>query len=116
MIRPEVWAALDDTYIDTGTGVTEWDRLTRNIPAGNVVMTTNALAAPAGGPPVASNALLTTSAGGTAPIFVGTWGAVDMIRDPYSDATSGGLRLTALATMDVTISRAAQLEVLTGIQ
>ncbi|OSQ44675.1 phage major capsid protein [Marivita geojedonensis] len=116
MIRPEVWAALDDTYIDTGTGVTEWDRLTRNIPAGNVVMTTNALAAPAGGPPVASNALLTTSAGGTPPIFVGAWNSVDVIRDPFSDAASGGLRLTALATMDVTISRAAQLEVLTGIQ
>ncbi|MEY8827337.1 phage major capsid protein, partial [Sedimentitalea sp. XS_ASV28] len=115
MIRPEVWAALDDTYIDTGTGVTEWDRLTRNIPAQNVVMTTNGLAAPTGSP-TASDALLTTSAGGTAPIFVGMWGAVDLIRDPYSDAQSGGLRLTALATMDVTISRTAQLEVLTGVQ
>lgn len=115
MIRPEVWAALDDTYIDTGTGVTEWDRLTRNIPAKNVVMTTNGLGAPSGSP-TASNALLTTNAGGTAPIFVGMWGAVDLIRDPYSDAQSGGLRLTALATMDVTISRAAQLEVLTGVQ
>lgn len=115
MIRPEVWAMLDDTYIDTGTGVTEWDRLTRNIPARNVVMTTNGLAAPTGSPS-ASNALLTTSAGGTAPIFVGMWGAVDLIRDPYSDAQSGGLRLTALTTADVTISRAAQLEVLTGIQ
>ncbi|MEY8840017.1 phage major capsid protein [Cribrihabitans sp. XS_ASV171] len=115
MIRPEVWAALDDTYIDTGTGVTEWDRLTRNIPGKNVVMSTNGLAAPTGSP-TASNALLTTNAGGTSPIFVGMWGAVDLIRDPYSDAQSGGLRLTALATMDVTISRAAQLEVLTGVQ
>ncbi|WP_421906761.1 phage major capsid protein [Mameliella sp.] len=115
MIRPEVWAALDDTYIDTGTGVTEWDRLTRNIPAGNVVMTTNGLAAPTGSP-TASDALLTTNAGGTAPIFVGMFGSIDLVRDPYSDAQSGGLRLTALATMDVTISRAAQLEVLTGVQ
>lgn len=115
MIRPEVWAALDDTYIDTGTGITEWDRLVKNIPARNVVMSTNGLAAPTGSP-TASNALLTTSAGGTAPIFVGMWGAVDLIRDPYSDAQSGGLRLTALSTMDVTISRAAQLEVLTGVQ
>ncbi|MEM9763048.1 MAG: phage major capsid protein [Pseudomonadota bacterium] len=115
MIRPEVWAALDDTYIDTGTGVTEWDRLTRNIPASNVVVATNAIAEPTGSP-AASNALLTTTAGGTAPIFVGTWGAVDVIRDPFSDAASGGLRLTALATMDVTISRAAQLEILTGIE
>ncbi|WP_424987992.1 phage major capsid protein [Microbulbifer sp. S227A] len=115
MIRPEVWAALDDTYIDTGTGVTEWDRLIRNIPAQNVVMTTNGLAAPTGSP-TASDALLTTNAGGTAPIFVGMWGAVDLIRDPFTDAQSGGLRLTALATMDVTISRTAQLEVLTGVQ
>ncbi|MEM6956152.1 MAG: phage major capsid protein, partial [Myxococcota bacterium] len=44
------------------------------------------------------------------------WGAVDLIRDPYSDAASGGLRLTALATMDVTVSRAEQLEILTGLQ
>ncbi|WP_424992408.1 phage major capsid protein [Oceaniradius stylonematis] len=115
LIRPEVWSDMDGLYIDTGTGVTEWDRLTRNIPAGNIVMSSNALEAPTGSP-AASKALLTTNAGGTAPIYVGTWGAVDLIRDPYSDAASGGLRLTALVTMDVTISRAAQLEVLTGIQ
>jgi len=116
LIRPEVWDAMDGAYIDTGTGVTEWDRLTRNIPAGNVAMSPNALAAPAGGPPVASNALLTTNAGGVSPFFVATWGAVDLIRDPYTDAASGGLRLTALATMDITVARAAQLEVLTGVQ
>jgi hypothetical protein len=51
-----------------------------------------------------------------APIFVGLWGAIDLIRDPYSDAQSGGLRVTALATVDVTISRSAQLEVLTNIK
>jgi HK97 family phage major capsid protein len=43
------------------------------------------------------------------------WGAVDMIRDPFTDAQSGGLRITGLLTADVQISRAAQLEVLTGI-
>ena len=115
LIRPEVWDAMDGTYIDTGTGVTEWDRLTRNIPAGNVAMSPNALADPTGSP-AASNALLTTNAGGVSPFFVATWGAVDLIRDPYTDAASGGLRLTALATMDITVARAAQLEVLTGIQ
>jgi len=115
LIRPEVWDAMDGTYIDTGTGVTEWDRLTRNIPAGNVAMSPNALAAPTGSP-AASKALLTTNAGGVSPFFVATWGAVDLIRDPYTDAASGGLRLTALATMDITVARAAQLEVLTGIQ
>lgn len=115
LIRPEIWDAMDGTYIDTGTGVTEWDRLIRNIPAGNVAMSPNALEAPTGSP-TASSALLTTSAGGVAPIFVGKWGAVDMIRDPYSDAASGGLRLTALATLDVTVARSAQLEILTGVQ
>jgi len=39
-----------------------------------------------------------------------------MIRDPFSDAQSGGLRITALATMDVTVARPAQLEVVSGIQ
>lgn len=116
LIRPEVWAALDGAYIDTGSGFTEFDHLTRNIPRGNVTMTSNALAAPAGGPPVASSALLTTSAGGVPPAFLGLWGAVDVIRDPFTDAASGGLRLTGLATVDVTVSRPAQSEVLTGIQ
>ena len=51
-----------------------------------------------------------------APIFGGAWGAVDVIRDPYSDAQSGGLRITALATMDVTVARPAQLEILTAVQ
>lgn len=114
MIRPEVWDALDDTLI-TDTAVSEWDRLTRQIPAGNIAMTSNALAAPAGDP-LATTAVMTTAAGGVAPVFVGAWGAVDMIRDPYTDAHSGGLRITALATMDVTVARPAQLRILPGIQ
>ena len=114
MIRPEVWSDLDDALV-TGTAVSEWERLTRNIPAGNIAMSTNGLAAPAGDPLV-TKALLTTTAGGVSPFFVATWGAVDLIRDPYTDAASGGLRLTALATMDITVARAVQLEVLTGLQ
>lgn len=113
LIRPEVWDTMDGTYINS-TAVTEWDRLKAAV--GSVVMSHNALPAPAGGPPVESKALLTTSAGGVAPVFVGLWGAVDLIRDPYSDAQSGGLRLTALITMDTTISRAVQTRVLTGVQ
>lgn len=116
LIRPEVWDSLDDTVFDAGSGITEWDRLVKHIPAGNVAMSSNALDAPAGGPPAESSALLTTATGGVAPIFVGTWGAVDLIRDPYSKAASGALTLTALATMDVTVARPAQLRVLTGIQ
>ena len=51
-----------------------------------------------------------------APIFVGIWGAVDLIRDPYSDAQSGGLRITALTTADVTVARGSQLQLLTGLE
>jgi len=114
LIRPEIWDGLDGALI-SGTAVSEWDRLTKNIPAGNIAMTTNALAAPSGDP-AESKALLTTNAGGVSPIYVGLWGAVDVIRDPYSDAASGGLRLTALATVDVQVLRASQLEILTGVQ
>lgn len=114
MLRPEVWSALDDEA-DADLAKTEWEKLTGNIPAGNIAMTANALAAPTG-TPAASSALLTTSAGGVSPIFVGLWGAVDMIRDPYTDAQSGGLRVTALATADVTVARGAQLQILTGLQ
>ena len=112
LIRPEVWDGMDGSYI-TGTAVTEWDRLKAAV--GSVVMSHNALPAPSG-TPAESKALLTTSAGGVAPVFVGLWGAVDLIRDPYSDAQSGGLRITALSTMDTTISRAVQTRVLTGVQ
>lgn len=115
LIRPEVWDGMEGAIFDAGSGITEWDRLTRNIPAGNVALTSNALDAPSGSP-AASDALLTTNTGGVSPIFVATWGAVDMIRDPYSDAASGGLRLTGLVTMDVSISRSVQLQVLTGLQ
>ena len=114
LIRPELWDYLDGVLI-AGTAVTEWDRLVKNIPAGNIAMTNNGLPAPSG-TPSATSSLLTTSAGGVAPIFVGAWGAVDMIRDPFSDAQSGGLRLTALATLDVTVARPAQLQLLTGLQ
>lgn len=113
LIRPEVWSDLDDTFADEGSGITEWDRLIKNVP--NVVMSSNALAAPAGSP-LASKALLTTNAGGVSPIFVATWGGVDLVRDPYAGAASGSLKLTAILTADVTVARPAQLEVLTGIQ
>ncbi|WP_245943230.1 hypothetical protein [Rhodovulum viride] len=104
LIRPELWDFLDGALIE-GTAVSEWDRLAKNTPAGNIAMTHNALAAPSGNP-LATASLLTTAAGGVAPIFIGAWGAVDMIRDPFSDAQSGGLRITALATMDLTVGGA----------
>ncbi len=112
MLRPEVFDGMDENLL-TGTAISEWDRLVAKI--GKVVLSTNGIAAPAGAP-LESTALLTTETNGVPPIFCGMWGAVDVIRDPYSDAKSGQLRLTALTTMDVTVSRAAQLEILTGIQ
>ena len=113
MIRPELWDFLDGSIFDPGSGVTQWDRLSRQMGAINT--TSNGLAAPSG-TPEATTALLTTTTGGVAPFYVGAWGAVDVIRDPFSDASSGGLRLTALATMDVTVARPVQLRVLTGLE
>ena len=112
LIRPELWAWLDGALI-SGTAVSEWDRLSAQI--GGIVQTTNALAAPTGSP-VASTVVLTTNAGGVAPAFVGAWGAVDLIRDPFSDAQAGGLRLTAIATIDLALARPAQVRVLTGLE
>lgn len=112
LVRPELWDYMDGAVWDAGSGITEWDRLAAKI--GSLSMSHNALAAPSGSPSACS-ALLTTKADGVAPIFVGKWGAVDMIRDPYTDAASGGLRLTALCTLDVTVARPAQLELLTGL-
>ena len=114
LIRPEVWEKMDGTLI-TSTAVSEWDRLTGNIPDANIAMSANALAVPTGAP-LACSALLTTAAGGVAPIYCGLWGAVDLIRDPFTDAQLGGLRITALATMDVTVARGVQLQLLTGVQ
>ena len=115
MVRPEVWDDLDEQSAASAAPLFEYDRLVRAIGAGNITLTGNALAAPTGSP-AASIALLTTTTGGVPPVFVGLWGGVDLIRDPYSDAASGGVRLTALATADVTIGRAQQLQVLTGIR
>lgn len=114
LIRPELWDYMEGQQ-SMLPDMTEWDRMLKHIALQNIAMTSNALSAPTGTPSAVS-ALLTTTTGGVAPIFVGAWGAVDMIRDPYSDAQSGGLRITALATMDVTVARPAQLELLTGLE
>jgi hypothetical protein len=111
-MHPTTWDFMDGSLI-SGTAVSEWDRHIRNFPAGNNVLST--LATLTAGTPDTSVALMTTSAGGVAPIFVGAWGGIDLIRDPYSDAQSGMLRLTAIATLDVQISRTAQLHLLTAL-
>jgi hypothetical protein len=122
LMRPELFGYLENK-LNTVTQTTEYHRLawllagqnaTGTFPA-NINVTSNAIAAPAGSP-AETSMLFTTATGGVAPIFVGLWGAVDLIRDPYSDAQSGGLRITALTTADVTVARPAQLRVLSGIQ
>ena len=113
MIRPETWAALDGAIFDAGSGITEWDRLSAQM--GAAVVTPNALAAPAGDP-LEATAILTTTAGGFPPLFMAMWGGVDLIRDPYTDAQAGGLRITGLVTADVTVARGSQVEILTGLR
>lgn len=116
LIRPELWDAMDAELID-GTAVSEWDRLLKNVPAENIAMSSNALAAPGGSPDVGNvSAVLTTVANGLPPAFCGLWGAVDVIRDPYSLAPSGSLKITGLLTCDVTAARGSQVEILQNLE
>jgi hypothetical protein len=97
-ITPAMWSALDDAIFDSGSGITEWQRLTGGM--GAPALSTQL---------PASTALMAVTAGGLSPAYLGIWGGVDMIRDPYSDAQSGGLRLTGLLTVDLVVPRAIQL-------
>jgi HK97 family phage major capsid protein len=115
LIRPETWDELEAQAASTAAPKWEWDRLVAAMGAGNLSMTTNALEAPSGSPAAAS-AILATTAGGLPPAFMAIWGGVDLIRDPYTDAASGGLRLTGLVTSDVTVARGSQVEILTGLE
>jgi len=102
-ITPAMWAELDDAIFDDGSGQTEWTRLIAGM--GSPILSTQLSA---------DTALMAVSAGGLAPAYLGMWGGVDMIRDPYSDAQSGGLRLTGLLTVDLKVPRATQLRVLSA--
>jgi HK97 family phage major capsid protein len=122
LMRPELFGKLEGT-LNTVTQTTEYFRLafllagrgaTGTFPE-NINVTSNGLPVPTG-TPAATSMVLSTSTGGVAPVFVGTWGAVDLIRDPYTDAQSGGLRITALATMDQTVARPVQTRILNDIQ
>lgn len=100
---PEIWAALDEALI-SGTAVSEWDRLTKHV-----------------GTPAISNvipnetAIMTATVQGIAPGYLGLYGGVDLIRDPYTKAASGQLVLTGLVTADFTVPRGFQTRILTGI-
>lgn len=100
---PEIWSELDEALI-TGTAVSEWDRLIKHV-----------------GTPTISNviptgtAIMTANVQGVAPGYLGVYGAIDLIRDPYTKAGSGALVLTGLVTADFTVPRGLQARILTGI-
>ncbi|MCT4333784.1 phage major capsid protein [Paracoccus sp. YLB-12] len=100
---PAIWSDLDEALI-TGTAVSEWDRLTKHVgqPAiSNVIP--------------AETAIMTANVQGIAPGYLGLYGGVDLIRDPYTKAGSGALVLTGLVTADFTVPRGLQTRILTGI-
>jgi len=101
---PAIWAELDDMLAAGAAPMWELDRLVKY--TGNPVI---------GSVMPAETAILTTASNGLPPAFLGIWGGVDMIRDPFTDAQSGGLRLTGLLTADVTVARGSQIRLITGI-
>jgi hypothetical protein len=113
MFRHELLNTLDGAVYETGSASTMYDFIVSRF--GSVLSTGNALAAPSGSP-LESKAVMTTSVGGVAPFFVGVWGGVDLIRDPFTKAASGQLALTGLVTADVTVARPAQICILDELQ
>lgn len=100
---PAIWAALDAALI-TGTAVSEWDRLVKQV--GNPAIT-NLLPA--------ATSIITATVQGVAPGYLGIWGGIDLIRDPYTKAASGSLVLTGLVTADFQVPRGLQTRILTGL-
>jgi hypothetical protein len=41
--------------------------------------------------------------GNFADLMIGMWGATDLIRDPYTASSSGGVRIVALQDVDVNV-------------
>lgn len=101
--NPAIWADLDEALI-TGTAVSEWDRLTKHVgtPAVSNVIP-------------AASAVMTANVQGIAPGYLGLYGGVDLIRDPFTKAAKGSLVLTGLVTADYTAPRGLQTRILTGL-
>ena len=100
---PTIWSDLDDLLI-SGSAVSEWDRLTKHVgsPAiSNVIP--------------AETAIMTANVQGVAPGYLGIWGGIDLIRDPYTKAASGSLVLTGLVTADFQVPRGLQTRIMTGV-
>ena len=102
-ITPAMWTALDGAIFDAGSGTTEWQRLVggSSTPALTTQLT-------------ADTALMAVTSSGLSPAYLGMWGGLDIIRDIYSDAQSGGLRLTGLMTVDLAVPRPVQLRKLSA--
>ncbi len=100
---PEIWSLLDDALI-TGTAVSEWDRLTKHVGSPAISNTIPA-----------ETAIMAATVQGVAPGFLGLYGGVDLIRDPYTKAGSGSLVLTGLVTADFAVPRGMQTRIMTGI-
>lgn len=98
---PAIWAGLDGAYV-TGTAVTELDRMVSH---GIRPVLANQIPA--------DTAILTTTVQGVAPAVLGVYGAVDLVRDPYTKAASGQLVLTGIVTLDFTATRGLQTRILT---
>lgn len=99
---PAVWAQLDGGVVE-GLQLTELDRLMKHVgsPAiSNVIP--------------AATAIMTATVQGVAPGYLGLYGGIDLIRDPYTRAASGQLVLTGLVTADFTVPRGLQTRILTG--
>lgn len=101
---PAIWDVLDGAIWDSGSGITEWDRMVKHV-----------------GNPAISNvipdemAIMTATVQGIAPGYLGLYGGVDLIRDPYTKAGSGQLVLTGLVTADFTVPRGMQTRIMTDI-
>lgn len=100
---PAIWADLDEALI-SGTAVSEWDRLVKHV--GNPAISNTI---------PADSAIMTANVQGIAPGYLGIYGGVDLIRDPYTKAGSGSLVLTGLVTADYTVPRGLQTRILTGL-
>ena len=101
---PAIWADLDSLQAADSAPMWEWDRLVKNVGTAAI---SNVIPA--------ATAILTATVQGIAPGYLGIYGGIDLIRDPYTKAASGQLVLTGLVTADFTVPRGMQTRILTGL-
>jgi hypothetical protein len=63
----------------------------------------------------AETAIMTANVQGVPPGYLGIYGGIDLIRDPYTKAASGSLVLTGLVTADFTVPRGLQTRIMTNV-